>query len=239
MGLPVSKKELDRLGDRLRDSAVTSVEDLQLLEAVRPHYLAALGEVCAALGRRGLDPTYREKNRETIVDKLRREGDMRLSRVQDIVGARVVRDVSLAEQDALVALIVADFADHRIRDRRREPSFGYRAVHIVARLDGIPVEIQVRTEQQHTWAQTMERLGDYWGRPIRYGGEPQDPDRMHDVLAGGQPKSRRNWVALVKSLSAIIAADEQTGTTTLIEVEGAPGLWSARQLLDSLRKADL
>jgi hypothetical protein len=36
MGLPVSKKELDRLGDRLRDAAVPSEEELRLLEAVRP-----------------------------------------------------------------------------------------------------------------------------------------------------------------------------------------------------------
>lgn len=239
MGLPVSKKELDRLGDRLRDSAVPSAEDLQLLETVRPHYSAALGEVCAALGRKGLDPTFRQKNRETIVDKLRREKDMRFSRVQDIVGARVVQNMSLADQDMLVSSIAADFADHRIRDRRREPSFGYRAVHIVARLDGIPVEIQVRTEQQHTWAQTMERLGDRWGRPVRYGGEPLDPYRLHGVVAGGTPKSRRSWIDLVKTLSVVIAADEQTGETTLLDVEGMPGRWSARQLLDLLRNADL
>ncbi len=49
------------------------------------------------------------------MDKLRRERDMRLSRVQDIVGARVVRDMELADQDALVARITACFPDHRVR----------------------------------------------------------------------------------------------------------------------------
>jgi hypothetical protein len=238
MGLPVSKKELDRLGDRLRDSAVPSVEDLQLLETVRPHYTAALDTVCRALTDMGLDKTFRQKNRETIVDKLRRETDMRLSRVQDIVGARVVRAMSLAGQDDVVAAIVAKFPESRVRDRRREPSFGYRAVHIVAKLDGIPVEIQVRTVLQHTWAQTMERLGDYWGRMVRYGGEPLEPERLH-VLAGGQPKSRREWIELVKNLSSTIATDEQTDTTSLIEVEGLPGQWTARQLLDLLRNTEL
>src|SRR5262245_9968248 len=123
MGLPVSKKELDRLGDRLRDSTVPAVEDLQLLERVRPHYRAALDEVCKVLTGMGLDKTFRQKNRETIVDKLRREPDMRLSRVQDIVGARVVSGMSLTGQDQLVTTISAQFPESRIRDRRREPSF--------------------------------------------------------------------------------------------------------------------
>ena len=239
MGLPVSKKELDRLGDRLRDSTVPSVEDLRLLEMVRPHYSAALDSVCKVLTDMGLRPTFRQKNRETIVDKLRRETDMRFSRVQDIVGARVVRAMILAEQDQLVNSIVARFPDNRMRDRRREPSFGYRAVHVVAKLEGLPVEIQVRTELQHTWAQTMERLGDYWGRMVRYGGDPLDADRSHRVMAGGQPKSRGQWVDLVKALSSTIAGDEQTGTTSLIEVEGLPGKWTARQLLESLHNSDL
>ena len=239
MGLPVSKKELDRLGDRLRDSAVPSVEDLRLLEMVRPHYRSALDAVCKVLEDMSLRPTFRQKNRETIVDKLRRETDMRFSRVQDIVGTRVVRAMSLVAQDELVAAVAAKFPENRIRDRRREPSFGYRAVHIVVKLDGIPVEIQVRTQLQHTWAQTMERLGDYWGRMVRYGGEPLDPERAHLVAAGGQPKSRHEWIELVKILSSTIAADEQAGTTSLIEVEGLPGKWTARQLLDLLHNSDL
>ena len=125
MGLPVSKKELDRLGDRLRDSAVPSVEDLHLLERVRPHYLAALDQTVTTLTRLFGSPIgHREKNRETILEKLRREKDMRLSRVQDVVGARVVRSVSLQEQDAIVATMATEFTDHRSRDRRKEPSFG-------------------------------------------------------------------------------------------------------------------
>ena len=209
MGLPVSKKELDRLGDRLRDATVPSEEDLRLWGVVRPHFLAAMDEVRRVLhDQLGLQPTVREKNRETLVDKLRREPDMRLSRVQDIVGARVVRDMDLAGQDELVARIVSCFPDHRVRDRRASPSAGYRAVHIVPRLDGIPVEIQVRTHWQDRWAQAMEHLGDCWGRAIRYGGDPEEPGRVERVGAG-PARTRREWVDLLLSLQRQVVALEQ------------------------------
>ncbi len=125
MGLPVSKKELDRLGSRLRDAAVPSEEDLRLLEAVRPHYLAALGRVRTVFeAELGLDVSHREKNRDTIIEKLRRDRHMELSSVQDVVGARVVRSLTLAGQDDLVAQISGRFPGAKVRDRRRQPSFG-------------------------------------------------------------------------------------------------------------------
>ena len=42
-------------------------------------------------------------------------------------------------------------------DRRKNPTYGYRAVHVIVYWDGIPVEIQIRTELQDTWAQIVER----------------------------------------------------------------------------------
>lgn len=210
MGLPVSKKELDRLGDRLRDAAVPSEEDLRLWGLVRPHFLAALEEVRAGLVAIGLRVTAREKNRDTLVDKLRRERDMRLSRVQDVVGARVVVDTDLAGQDGLVARIAERFPDHRVRDRRRDPSHGYRAVHVVVRVDGFLVEVQVRTVWQDRWAQAMERLGDCWGRAIRYGGGPEQPGRL-EVVGDRPARSRRAWVDLLLSLQSDVAALEGPG----------------------------
>lgn len=59
---------------------------------------------------------------------------------------------------------------------------GYRAVHVIAKVDNIPVEVQFRTELQDLWAQVFERLADGWGRQIRYGGEP-DPDVRSEDLS--------------------------------------------------------
>lgn len=59
-------------------------------------------------------------------------------------------------------------------DRRREPSHGYRAVHIIVTVLEKPIEIQVRTEIQHFWAQLSEKLSDLLDPAIKYGGgEPE------------------------------------------------------------------
>ena len=38
------------------------------------------------------------------------------------------------------------------------------------------MEIQVRTRLQDAWAQISEKLGDIWGRGLRYGEGPDMPD---------------------------------------------------------------
>ena len=65
---------------------------------------------------------------------------------------------------------------HSSADRRAVPSHGYRAVHVIVTVDHRLVEIQVRTTLQDLWAQVVERLADQWGRGIRYGDPPSDPD---------------------------------------------------------------
>jgi ppGpp synthetase/RelA/SpoT-type nucleotidyltranferase len=46
-------------------------------------------------------------------------------------------------------------------------------VHVVVRQGGTPVEIQVRTELQHRWAQLSEKLSDVIDPKVKYGGGPQ------------------------------------------------------------------
>lgn len=40
------------------------------------------------------------------------------------------------------------------------------------------MEIQIRTPGQDAWAQLVEKLGDTWGRGLRYGALPPDPDKI-------------------------------------------------------------
>ena len=68
-------------------------------------------------------------------------------------------------------MITEAFPGSELLDRRQMPSFGYRAIHVISRVERCPVEIQLRTHYQDTWAQAMEFFGDRWGRAIRYGGE--------------------------------------------------------------------
>jgi hypothetical protein len=84
-------------------------------------------------------------------------------------------------------------------DRRADPRSGYRAVHLIVHVDELPVEIQIRTELQDSWAQIFERLADRWGRGIRYGQEPENPQGI--VRSGESTYSRSELVAMLMRLS--------------------------------------
>jgi hypothetical protein len=120
--------------------------------------------------------TSRTKTTGTLVEKLQRNRGMALSRMQDIAGVRLVVEMNRSEQDELVDLIVDLFPGADKIDRRQEPSHGYRAVHVVVEIDQRFAEIQIRTVLQDLWAQLTERLADVWGRGIRYGELPDNPD---------------------------------------------------------------
>src|ERR1035437_1163164 len=102
-------------------------------------------------------------------------------------------------------------------DRRKQPSYGYRAVHIIATVQSKPVEIQVRTELQHLWAQLSERLSDARGSAIKYG--------------GGDPDIRQR----LSEMSNLIGSYEDLGPLP-ISLELAEALaqlkWKIRQMLE-------
>ena len=59
-------------------------------------------------------------------------------------------------------------------DRRKAPSKGYRAVHVIPRIGEKRIEIQVRTKLQHLWAEISERLADLMGADLKYGRGPAE-----------------------------------------------------------------
>ncbi len=134
------------------------------------------------------DVTARPKTIDTLVQKLQREQHMTLDDVQDLAGVRIDADITLRDQTALAQEIADSFGDRsRIRDLRESPHSGYRAVHVWLRLPAGRVEVQIRTHAQSVWANTYERLGDRFGRAIRYDG-PADTaaaqpliDSMHTL----------------------------------------------------------
>lgn len=201
----MSKEELSRLGERFAASDPPAAADLADLEGALAAYRELLDRVAGQLRDLGFTSSTRVKTTNTMVDKLRRTRGMHLSRVQNLAGARIVV-ADLAAQDSAAGRIAGFYASRycrtKIVDRRADPRFGYRAVHIVTRIDDMPVEIQVRTALQDTWAQLVERLADRWGRDIRYGQEPQDPSAS--VLAGSRACSRSQALSHLMKLSESI-----------------------------------
>ena len=156
-------------------------EDFAFLQAYRAAHDPSLRTAVSGLSDLGFAAAPRLKTPTTIIDKLVRERT-RLSAMQDIAGVRVVVDGTLNEQDAAVLAIRHRFGGTVI-DRRKAPSHGYRAVHVIVVIGDFRVEIQVRTRLQNLWAQVVERLGDLVGRGIRYGQLPEEPATRSAVEA--------------------------------------------------------
>ena len=90
--------------------------------------------------------------------------------MQDIAGLRIVVADLAAQNEAVEKL--RHLSPCVIKDRRANPSNGYRAVHLIFNVDGCPVEVQVRTKLQHDWAELSEKLADA-DIDIKYGGGPR------------------------------------------------------------------
>jgi putative GTP pyrophosphokinase len=164
----LSKTKIDQLGERLKRGHL-SKEDLEMLDKHRLSYGDAYKHVVEILRRKlQLEPTGRPaKSTSSIIDKLHRE-HIRLSQVQDIAGCRIVVS-DITEQDQLIPLICGVFEKSSVIDRRLKPSHGYRAVHIVVTTFGKPIEIQVRSDLQHSWAELSEKVSDFDPK-VKYGG---------------------------------------------------------------------
>ncbi len=227
-----SKRRVDLAGDALRrhqsgEQRLTTEQllaELEVIEAFRAAHAVPLTRVAANLRYYVADASggafvvgQRLKRMDTIRDKLDREPSMSLSRMHDVGGCRAV----LRNQPAVDAVV------ERLRSQRRwdlldrtwdyvaQPKKdGYRAKHLVARKDGVLIEIQLRTEPQHVWAELVERLDRRWGSRLKVGrGDP----RMQALLARGA-----NVLARFERGDLDRDATMTELRSILIEAEGAP-----------------
>jgi ppGpp synthetase/RelA/SpoT-type nucleotidyltranferase len=167
--MALSKTQIDKLGERLKAGETTD-QDLRLLDDYRRSFAEAYEHVVETIRSRfDLRLTGRPaKSTASIVEKLRRES-IRLSQIQDIAGCRmIVGDV--VAQNQVVRELTNIIPAAIVVDRRVKPSHSYRAVHIIASLGRHAVEIQVRSELQHKWAELSEKLSDAVDPTIKYGG---------------------------------------------------------------------
>lgn len=167
--------QIDRLGESLK-SRKFSPELLVELDKYRSSFIPAYETVVSRLrGPLGYSVTGRPaKSTTALVDKLERQ-HARLSQVQDISGCRVVVEDIFVQEIALESLVVF-LGTPRVVDRRNNPVNSYRAIHLIARMDGRAVEVQLRTELQHLWAEISEKMSDLTSPELKYG--VGDPDAL-------------------------------------------------------------
>lgn len=193
---PWTKGQLKRLGLCIRDEqsvppGLPQYDDVMAFYndvAVDTQVAIQSLDFTSLLDSRVIEVTSRAKTIDTLRQKLQRNRTTPLPNVQDVAGVRFEAEMSLDEQDAVAGAIAAHFGHsaEAIHDLRDDPHSGYRGVHIWLRLP-TRVEVQVRTHLQGGWANLYEVAADIFGRDIRYGYIPEDPDEarlvaeLHDL----------------------------------------------------------
>lgn len=192
MPLPISKKQIRQIGKFL---ASEQMHPSSVLYRPYQDFMAHCDSEQFRLEnllKDGLDSKLsisgRRKSRNTLSEKLQTLSTMQLTHIRDLVGVRIVGEMTLNQQDQLAEDFIEKLGVKTdLVDRRLEPNNGYRALHIEVKLDGITGEIQIRTPLQSAWADAFERLADKWGRQIRYGSPPnvnssgENQERIHIV----------------------------------------------------------
>jgi len=165
----ISKTRIDRLGDRLRKRPVED-KDLKALDEYRKSFGEAYENVIRRIKQElDLDASGRPaKSTNSVIGKLQRE-HVRLSQMQDIAGCRIVV-ANIDEQDRVIDSIQKVFPTASLVDRRIHPSYGYRAVHVIIKAFDKLIEVQIRTELQHSWAELSEKFSDEIDFDVKYGG---------------------------------------------------------------------
>lgn len=186
---PPSKTRVDKAGRRLRAQALDPVileaaaaelrrNDILAVDMYRQLYADPLLKVrmgltsfATTIGISDVAITQRTKRYSRIVAKLVRFPGQRLSQMQDIGGIRIVVN-GLAESNAMVERILHQWSEqirrHDDYASNPQPS-GYRSHHVVVRRDDRLIEIQVRTENEHTWAENVESTGRLIGVELKWG----------------------------------------------------------------------
>lgn len=179
-----TRSQLDRLGQTLRAGSATD-DDLRALAAYRDEVAVAGRAVLTTLRKLTAEKySVSERARKTtnsIVAKLQRQ-PLTLGQMQDISGCRLIVPDLIVSQD-VAAKVVAEFPKSRLVDRRKNPSHGYRAVHIIVYNSDYPYEIQLRTNLENAWAQLSEKAADVYGFQLKYGGGPDVVAHLLNALS--------------------------------------------------------
>ncbi len=121
------------------------------------------------VGRRGIVAQHL-KRMPTIISKLERLPRLKLSKMQDIGGCRVIvpttNDAFRHATELLDSRVRHRLVSYRDYTERPRPS-GYRSLHLIysynsdksARWHGLNTEIQIRSRLQHQWATAVEVVG--------------------------------------------------------------------------------
>jgi ppGpp synthetase/RelA/SpoT-type nucleotidyltranferase len=175
----LSNSAINKIGEIVRqgknaDGYAEAVEVLNVWRESHGRLMDEYYDRCTGLLKRdefkNILVAQRLKRLPTILDKLHRLPEMKLSRLQDVAGVRiVVKDIAQLEKVEKILLGWPNF--ERAKDYTKNPKpDGYRGKHFIYRRDNLRVEIQLRTQIQHVWSTSVETVDTLRGTKIKTGG---------------------------------------------------------------------
>jgi ppGpp synthetase/RelA/SpoT-type nucleotidyltranferase len=124
-----------------------------------------------------VEVTQRLKRQDTLVGKLARERG-NVTQMQDIGGVRAVVP-SPPHVYRVRRRLLKSWTIIRERDYITVPKDdGYRALHLIVRRGGLPIEVQGRTRGQDLWANAIEQAGRQTGVQFKFGEGPETDRTM-------------------------------------------------------------
>jgi ppGpp synthetase/RelA/SpoT-type nucleotidyltranferase len=210
-----SKGAIDRAGQRLMQWWTTPNEDMPTEEWSPIYHVVDNWRACHGLPLNVIQAGLRARIRRlkqnalvaqrlkrfsSIMNKLARESDMKLSQMQDLGGCRAILS-SISTVNALYRMYQEPqpsvFAEeegslkcYNYISKPKED--GYRGIHVVARYhprlivrtpwNGQRIEIQLRTKLQHAFATTVETVTTFTREPLKFGAGPSEWRRFFSLM---------------------------------------------------------
>ena len=184
----MSNTALNKIGDIIRAQGHDSdyenaVEALNNWREAHGAILDSYYDKCVKLAKKidknNIIVAQRLKRLPTIIGKLNRFEDMRLSSMQDIAGVRIIVG-DMKQLSAIEKRILRWRNLKRVKDYIRNPKdSGYRGKHFIFEKNGMFIEIPLRTQFQHIWATSVETIDIFRGTSLK---EKDDNSYWHDFF---------------------------------------------------------
>jgi len=173
VNISYSKKDVQRAGEVLISDNLWETKpelfkrSMEILSDWRANHALSLDNATNLLKEKSLKVdkksivVKRLKRTPSIIKKLKRFDSMKLRNMQDIAGCRSI--LSNTKNVHKVKRALNKKREYRVRDHIKKPKQdGYRGVHLIRRFKNkangseYPVEIQLRSKIQHSWATAVE-----------------------------------------------------------------------------------
>ncbi len=235
-----TKREINDAGSRIVQSALDDIERKECIKIIDNwraahafpmntfaiHLKHIVSQIPEAI------VVQRLKRLNTIIYKLNRFPDMKLFRMQDLGGCRVILPTINDVYDVISSLRNSRIRhiEHNYKDYIAipNPNTGYRGYHLIYRYksdrredyNGLQVEIQVRTQLQHLWATAVETVGVFTNNGLKFN------------------QGSERWLLFFRLVSALFSLEEKSAIVDGISNEPSVIVRQLAEIMSELHVVD-